>query len=560
VKIALGADHGGYDLKETLLKMLNERGLNAEDLGCHDKTSVDYPDYAEAVADKVSSGAADEGILVCTSGIGMTIAANRFPGVRAALCMNADMATMARSHNDANVLVLAGASTGEADAQNILQAWLDNAFSGEARHARRVEKINHRIRAVTDTSDIGKIDPELELAMRGEADRQQDTLCLIASENHASRAVREAQGSVLTNKYAEGYPGKRWYQGCAFVDIVEQLAIDRARELFGAEHVNVQPNSGSSANISAYLTVLEPGDTILAMSLAHGGHLTHGHEVNVSGTLYRIVSYGVEPDTELLDMDNIAALAAEHRPKLIVAGASAYSRTFDFERFREIADSVGALLLVDMAHIAGLIAGGVHPSPVPYADIVTTTTHKTLRGPRAGMILCRESLGADIDRKIFPGTQGGPFMHAIAGKAVCLQEALQPEFKTYAEQIVKNAIVMAEALTRGGCRIVSGGTENHLMLVDLTDMNLTGKAAATALEKAGIVVNKNAIPFDKKSPFVTSGIRIGTPSITTRGMKESETETVAETILAVLRNLDDQDTISKTRAQVCELISQFPVP
>ena len=490
----------------------------------------------------------------------MSIAANRFPGVRAALCLTPEMAYVARTHNDANVLVLAGSGTGESELQKILQTWFDNDFSNEPRHTRRIEKINHQIRALTDTIAISLVDPELEVAMRGEAGRQQDTLCLIASENHTSRAVREAQGSVLTNKYAEGYPGKRWYQGCAFVDVVEQLAIDRAKALFGAEHVNVQPNSGSPANITSYLTVLEPGDTILAMSLAHGGHLTHGHEVNISGTMYHFVSYGVSPDTERLDYDDIAALAREHRPKLIVAGASAYPRIFDFDRFREIADSVGALLLVDMAHIAGLIAGGAHPSPVQAADIVTTTTHKTLRGPRAGMILCRESLGADIDRKIFPGTQGGPFMHAIAGKAVCLHEALQPEFKSYAGQIVKNAKVMAEALIKGGCRIVSGGTDNHLMLVDLTEMNMTGKAAAMALEKAGIVANKNAIPFDKKSPFVTSGIRLGTPSVTTRGMKEFEVGSIADMILAVLRNLDDQDVISKTRDQVCELGSQFPVP
>ncbi len=560
MKIAVGADHGGFDLKERIVKDLTSRKLDVDDLGCHDKTSVDYPDYAEAVAGQVAIGNADEGILVCTSGIGMSIAANRFPGVRAALCLNEEMALMARTHNNANVLVLAGASTAEDALQRILDTWFDNGFSDEPRHARRVGKINNRIRAATDTTAIGLVDPELEVAMCGEADRQQDSLCLIASENHASRAVREAQGSVLTNKYAEGYPGKRWYQGCAYVDVVEQLAIDRAKELFGAEHVNVQPNSGSSANITAYLTVLEPGDTIMAMSLAHGGHLTHGHEVNVSGTMYKIVSYGVEKDTELLDMDRIAELAGEHRPKLIVAGASAYPRVLDFPRFREIADNVGALLLVDMAHIAGLVAGGSHPSPFGYADIVTTTTHKTLRGPRAGMILCREALGADIDRKIFPGTQGGPFMHSIAGKAVCLKEAMQPEFKSYTEQIVKNAVVMAEVMAEGGCRIVSGGTENHLFLVDLTPMNITGKAAATALEKGGIVVNKNAIPFDTQSPFVTSGIRIGTPSVTTRGMREAECRDLAEMTLTVLRNLDDQDVISRTRDQVREMASQFAVP
>ena len=560
MKIALGSDHGGFGLKRLVMQILADRDIEIDDLGTDDTMSVDYPDYAQAVASRVSNGSADQGILVCTSGIGMSIAANRFPRVRAALCVNPEMAEMARVDNDANVLVLSGRFVGDDDAAEIVSRWLDNEYSGEDRHVRRIRKIGAAIRQMTTTDAIQEIDPEAEKMIRLETERQQETIDLIASENFASRAVREAQGSMLTNKYAEGYPGKRWYQGCKYVDAIEQLAIDRGKRLFGAEHVNVQPNSGSSANITAYMVALEPGETILAMSLDHGGHLTHGHSVNISGRMYNIVSYGVNPDTECLDYDAIAALAKEHRPKLVLAGASAYPRTLDFNRFREIADSVGAKLLVDMAHIAGLVAGDAHPSPVSVSDFVTTTTHKTLRGPRAGMILCKEAYAAEIDRMIFPGTQGGPFMHSIAGKAVCFQEALQPSFRDYVAQIVKNAKTLADVFMKADCRVVSGGTDNHLMLIDLTPMGITGKSAATALEKANIVVNKNAIPFDTKSPFVTSGIRIGTPSVTTRGMTEPEMVVIAEMILNVLKNPDDEKAITSTRDQVRELVEPFPIP
>ncbi|OGV67277.1 MAG: serine hydroxymethyltransferase [Lentisphaerae bacterium RIFOXYA12_FULL_48_11] len=413
---------------------------------------------------------------------------------------------------------------------------------------------------VWESDGVFEEDPEIWRAIRSEISRQSLTINLIASENYASRAVMESQGSVMTNKYAEGYPGKRWYSGCDFVDVAERLAIDRAKQLFGAEHANVQPHCGSSANMAVYFSVLKPGDTILAMSLAHGGHLTHGSPVNFSGRLFNIVSYGVNQHTEMIDYDDVARLARESKPKLIVVGASAYPRILDFARFRQIADDVGAMLMVDMAHIAGLVAAGTHPNPVPHAEFVTSTTHKTLRGPRSGLVLCREKFAADIDKTVFPGLQGGPLMHTIASKAVCFHEAMRPEFKQYGQQIVKNAKVMADIFLKAEMRLVSGGTENHLMLMDVTHIGLTGKEAAAALDRAGIIVNKNAIPFDKNSPFITSGIRIGTPSVTTRGMKENEMVAIAEMIVSVLRNIKDDVLIVKTREKAAELASRFSVP
>jgi glycine hydroxymethyltransferase len=365
---------------------------------------------------------------------------------------------------------------------------------------------------------------------------------------------------VLTNKYAEGYPGKRWYNGCGNIDRAEQLALDRVKALFGADHANVQPHCGSAANMAVYFSLLQPGDTILAMSLAHGGHLTHGNAINFSGRLFKVVHYGVDPKTERLDMGNVKRLALEHKPKLIVAGASAYPRALDFAAFREAADRVGAALMVDMAHIAGLVAAGAHASPVPHAEFVTATTHKTLRGPRGGLVLCREAFAADIDRQVFPGLQGGPEMHTILAKAVCFGEALQPAFKAYGRQIVRNAAVLAESLLGAGFRLVSGGTDNHLMLVDLSPTGLTGKAAAAALERAGIVANKNCIPFDKQSPFVTSGVRLGTPAVTTRGMKEADVKTLAGLVADVLKAPEDGKVIDRTRAAVRELAARFPMP
>jgi RpiB/LacA/LacB family sugar-phosphate isomerase len=559
MKIAIGSDHGGFTLKTRLVEILKEKGITVEDLGTDSAESVDYPDYAAAVADKVSNASVDQGFIVCTTGIGVSMTANKFPRVRAALCMNADMATMSRQHNNANVLCLAGKYTPAEEVEGIVEAWLAAKFEG-GRHERRVNKIKNYASESAGTIAVYDADPEIHAVLKAEDKRQMENLELIASENIVSKAVREVQGSRLTNKYAEGYPSKRWYNGCEWVDEAERLAIDRAKELFGAEHVNVQPHSGSGANMGVYFAVLNPGDTILAMSLAEGGHLTHGHPMNFSGRFFNIVPYGVDHETEQIDYDNLQKLADEHKPKMIVAGASAYSRIIDFKKLRKIADSVGAYLMVDMAHIAGLVATGCHPNPVPHAEFVTTTTHKTLRGPRGGMILCQEKFAADIDRQVFPGIQGGPLMHTIAGKAVCFHEALQPAFKQYQQQVVKNAQTLAAALADDDIRLVSGGTDNHLMLVDLTGANISGKDAAIALDKAAITVNKNGIPFDKKSPFVTSGIRIGTPAITTRGMKEEEMKQIAGFIKRVIRNADNDSVLEQVREEVVALTAQFPIP
>ncbi|MEK4463101.1 serine hydroxymethyltransferase [Paenibacillus sp. FSL H8-0315] len=406
---------------------------------------------------------------------------------------------------------------------------------------------------------LRKSDPAVLEAMELELKRQRANIELIASENIVSEAVMEAMGSVLTNKYAEGYPGKRYYGGCEDVDIVENLARDRAKELFGADHVNVQPHSGAQANMAVYLAALKPGDTVLGMNLAHGGHLTHGSPVNASGLLYNFVAYGVQEDTFLIDYDEVRKAAFKHRPKMIVAGASAYPRIIDFEKLGAIANDVGALFMVDMAHIAGLVAAGLHPSPVPHAHFVTTTTHKTLRGPRGGMIMCRQPWAAAIDKAVFPGSQGGPLMHVIASKAVAFGEALQPSFKTYAQNVVKNANVLAETLISEGVNIVSGGTDNHLMLLDTRNLNITGKDAEKVLDSIGITVNKNAIPFDPTSPFVTSGIRIGTPAVTSRGMDEQAMVSIGRIIANVLKNPKDEANLAESARQVAELTDQYPL-
>ncbi|HLI30675.1 MAG TPA: serine hydroxymethyltransferase [Terriglobia bacterium] len=406
---------------------------------------------------------------------------------------------------------------------------------------------------------LEEIDPEIARAIDLETDRQARTIELIASENFVSEAVLQAMGSVMTNKYAEGLPGKRYYGGCEFVDIAETLAIERAKTLFNAEHANVQAHSGSQANQAVYMTVLKPGDTILGMSLAHGGHLTHGHPLNLSGKMYKIVSYGVTKESETIDYDEVEKLALEHKPKLILAGASAYPRTLDFERFAAIARKSDALLMVDMAHIAGLIAAGLHPSPFPHADFVTTTTHKTLRGPRGGAVFCKAQHAKELDKTMFPGIQGGPLMHVIAAKAVCFHEALQPEFKEYQKQILANARAVAETLAAKGFRIVSGGTDTHLMLVDVFSRKVTGKQAQESLERAGITVNKNAIPFDVNPPMVASGIRIGTPAVTTRGMKEAEMRRIGEWIAEALNDLENATTLERIRQEALALTEQFPL-
>jgi len=406
---------------------------------------------------------------------------------------------------------------------------------------------------------LAGFDPEIAQSIIDETDRENNTLEMIASENFVSPQVQEAQGSVMTNKYAEGYPGKRYYGGCEYVDIAESLAIERAKKLFSAEHANVQPHSGSQANMAVYHTVLKPGDTILGMNLSHGGHLTHGSPVNFSGYTYNVVAYGVSQETELIDYDEVRKLALENQPKLIVVGASAYPRVIDAVKFREIADEVGAIIMTDIAHPAGLVAAGLYPSPVPHSDFVTTTTHKTLRGPRGGMILCKEENAKAVNKKIFPGIQGGPLMHVIAAKAVAFKEALSEDFVTYQKQVIANAKCLAQFLIDQGYKIVSGGTDTHLMLVDLRPQDITGKDAEAALEKAGITVNKNTVPFETRSPFVTSGVRIGTPALTTRGMKENEMRKIGEMIVQTLEKVGDDSLHAQTRKKVRELCDQFPL-
>src|SRR5438309_1678654 len=406
---------------------------------------------------------------------------------------------------------------------------------------------------------LSESDPEIARAIANETNRQHEGLELIASENFVSTAVLEAAGSIFTNKYAEGYPGRRYYGGCEFTDVVENLARDRARQLFGAEHANVQPHSGSQANMAAYMSLLQPGDPVMGLNLAHGGHLTHGHPLNFSGKMYKIIPYGVRKDTELIDYDEMEEIALRERPKMLIGGGSAYSRIFDFARMRQIADKAGAKFMVDMAHFAGLVAGGAHPSPVPYADIVTTTTHKTLRGPRAGMVLCRQELAAALDKIVLPGIQGGPLVHIIAAKAVCFKEALQPAFKDYARQVVANARVLAAKLMEEGFRIISGGTDTHLMLIDVFAKGMLGSEAENALGQAGITVNKNAIPFDTNPPLKPSGIRIGTPALTTRGMKEKEMQQVGVWMAEALNNRKDSQVLGRIRRQVHELAEAFPL-
>jgi glycine hydroxymethyltransferase len=406
---------------------------------------------------------------------------------------------------------------------------------------------------------LWETDPEIAYAIYGEIKRQSETLEMIASENFVSAAVLEAMGNVMTNKYAEGYPHKRYYGGCTFVDRAEDLARDRAKELFGCDHANVQAHSGTQANMAVYFAVLKPGDTMFGMNLSHGGHLSHGHPVNFTGKMYNVVQYGVHPETETIDYDTLAELAVEHKPKLIMIGASAYPRVIDFKRFREICDDCGAVMVVDIAHIAGLVATGIHPSPTPYADIITTTTHKTLRGPRGGMVMCTEEWAKEIDKSVFPGSQGGPFMHIIAAKAVCFKEAMSDGFKSYQEQIVANAKKLADTLADEGLRIVSGGTDTHLMLVDMRPFGLTGKVAEARLEEAGITVNKNTIPFDPEKPFVTSGVRIGTPALTTRGMKEPEMEEIGRLIAGVLKDVENDEVAAKTLSAVKDLCARFPL-
>ena len=551
LRIAIGADHGGVEVKSAIMEALRAAGNKVVDYGTNSTDPVDYPDFANAVARSVAASKADFGVLVCKSGIGMSIAANRVKGVRAARLCSLEDAAISRSHNDSNVACLGAREMSAEDAVAITEAFLSTSFEG-GRHVQRVTKASG--------SRLSVSDPEVFAMVEAESRRQRNHVELIASENFVSGAILEAQGSLLTNKYAEGYPGRRWYGGCENVDAVEQLAIDRARELFGAEHVNVQPHSGSQANAAVYFAFLKPGDRILTMDLAHGGHLTHGHKANFSGKFYEVAHYGVSQENEQIDYDQLAAVAAEVKPKLITCGASAYSRVVDYERMGTIAREVEAYLFVDMAHIAGLVAAGVHPTPVPHADFVTTTTHKSLRGPRGGLILCGEEYAKKINSMVFPGVQGGPLMHVIAAKAVCLGEALRPDFRDYQEQVVNNARALAARLGEHGFRIVSGGTDNHSMLVDMRPLGLDGTVADAALDAAGITVNKNAIPFDTGSPMKPSGIRLGTPAVTTRGMKEADLESVADLMFEAIQNRADGEKLAEIRERVFAFNQDFPLP
>ena len=557
--VGIGSDHGGLELKAALVAWLKGRGIDVVDMGPLTlDPEDDYTDYAVKVSKAMLKGEITCGVLICKSGIGMSIAANRFHGLRAALAFAPDRAALSGEHNNSNILVSGGNGMSKDEFLKVVEAWMATPYSQAERHTRRLRKIETM--TYDDTAALRNADPEIYGMIERERSRQERGLELIASENFASPAVRAACGSILTNKYAEGYPGKRYYSGCAHVDEIEQAAIDRACQLFGAEAANVQPHSGSQANMAAYMALLQTGDTVLAMSLAHGGHLTHGLKVNFSGSTYNFVGYGVDPETETLNYDTIEQLAIENKPKLILAGASAYPRIIDFPRLRAIADKVGAFLMVDMAHIAGLVATGEHPSPVPYCDIVTTTTHKTLRGPRGGLILCKEKYLKAVNSKVFPGMQGGPLMHIIAGKAVCFKEAMSDEFKAYQKQIKANAACLAKALADRGFRIVSGGTDNHLMLVDLRPKGVSGKDIATALDRADITVNMNLIPFDPAKPTVTSGIRVGTPAVTTRGLKEPEMLKIADFITRVAENINDDAVIAQVKAEVNELTTHFPMP
>jgi len=550
-RIALGADHGGVELREAVMAYLKELGHEVLDFGTTTSDSVDYSDFAMDVAINVSNKLCDFGILVCTTGVGMTIAANRRRGVRAANVRSVEDVQLTRQHNDANVLCLGQKHVATTDVSAMLDAFLSCDYEG-GRHDARLCKASGSRMAVTD--------PEVFAAIEAEGERQRQNIELIASENFTSESVMEAQGSLLTNKYAEGYPGRRWYGGCENVDVVERIAIERLKELFGADHANVQAHSGSQANTAVYFSVLKPGDKILTMDLAHGGHLTHGHRANFSGKFYEVTHYGVSEDSETIDYDALEKVAEEVKPALITTGASAYPRTIDFERMGQIAQKVGAYLFVDMAHIAGLVAAGVHPNPVPHADFVTSTTHKSLRGPRGGIILCKEEHAKKIDSTVFPGIQGGPLMHVIAAKAICFGEALKPEFKDYSAQVIANAQAMAARLAEHGYRIVSGGTDNHLMLVDLRPAGIDGSIASHALDEAGITINKNSIPFDTAGPMKPSGIRIGTPAVTTRGMKEKDVIKVADFIDEALQAHADEAKLHEIRERVYAFNRSFPLP
>ena len=555
-KVAITSDHAGFKLKEVIKRNLEDLGYGVLDLGTGSEEAVDYPDYGKAIATKILSGEVNKGIAICGTGIGISISANRFKGVRAALCNNINMAEQARKHNNANILAIGARNIDYDLAGKCVDTFLKTDFEGN-RHTKRVEKI--------ESENITHKDDELDIVLQKELYRQQNTIELIASENFTSEAVMKYQGSVLTNKYAEGYPGKRYYGGCEFVDIAENLAIDRLKKLFNCKWANVQPNSGSQANQAVFLALLSPGDTILGMSLSAGGHLTHGAKPNQSGKYFNSIQYGVRKEDGQIDYEELRDLAKKNKPKLIIAGASAYSSKINFKIFREVADEVGAYLLVDMAHYSGLIASRVYPDPLPYADICTSTTHKTLRGPRGGIVLSNnEEIGKLVDKAVFPGLQGGPLMHVIAAKAAAFKEALSDEFKEYSLQTLNNAKAMCLVLKNKGFEIVSGDTDCHMLLINLTNKGVTGKLAENILDKAGITCNKNSVPFDEKSPFITSGIRLGTAAGTTRGFKEKEFIIVGELISEVINSINKSDigleqTVKEVSMKVVDLCKKFPL-
>ncbi len=561
--IVLASDHAAVNERNELASFLTEKNIQVTILGPDSsQDSVDYPDTSAPAAALVREGQVDAGIVLCGSGIGQSIVLNRFTGIRAALVHDEETARLSREHNDANILVLGARNSNAAGRQKAVELWLATEFEG-GRHARRIQKadaIPQQYPNMGSGSHLQFADPEIFETVIQEQNRQEFGLEMIASENVVSPAVLAAAGSVLTNKYAEGYPHKRYYGGCEFVDTAETIAIERAKKLFGAKFANVQAHSGSQANMAAYLAMINPGDRILGMDLSNGGHLTHGSKVNFSGQLFDAYSYKINLDSGVIDYDDVQKQADTVKPAVIVAGASAYPRELDFARFRTIADSVGALLFVDMAHIAGLVAAGLHPNPVGIADVVTSTTHKTLRGPRGGLILTNdEALAKKINSKIFPGSQGGPLMHIIAAKAVAFGEALQPEFKKYAQRVVDNAAVLADILMQRGFDLVTNGTDNHLILLNLGSDGLSGKEAEALLEDGGITVNKNTVPNETRSPFVTSGLRIGTPAISSRGIEGEAMKQIATWIADILSHPQDAELRARIRADIETMCRKYPL-
>lgn len=562
-RIVIGSDHAGFELKEKIKRYFDSIGVSYEDKGVFSPEASDYPDIAYLVAKDVSQRKADFGILICGTGIGMSIVANKLPGVRAALVFNEYTARMARMHNEANLITISGRIFDFEYVKEMIKVFLESPFSGDERHKRRIDKIREIEESVLGSAlayflQLRDFDPEVFYAIVGEIEKQEHMLNLIASENMASLRVLIALFNPMNNKYAEGYPGKRYYGGCEFVDTVEEIARERVKRLFSAEHANVQPHSGTQANQAVYLSVCEPGDKILGFDLSSGGHLSHGARVNFSGKIYKAVFYTVSRDTHLIDMNEVRDIALRERPKLIIAGASSYPRVIDFKTFSEIAREVGAYFLADIAHPSGLVAAGVFPNPTPYADFVTFTTHKTLRGPRGAVVLSKAEYAKKIDSAVFPGSQGGPFMHVIAAKAVAFKEAMEDEFKEYCRQVVKNARAMADEFIKLGYKVITGGTDSHIVLVDVASQGVSGGEVEAGLYRAGIILNKNVIPFDSRPPMNPSGVRIGTAAITTRGMKEEEARRIVHLIDKAIKSKFDDNVVGSVKRDVREMTESYP--